>query len=55
MVYTISILYAHAEYARGTPNVQYSYAGISKDFCAYENYFIQFSYVSHTFLSYAIV
>ena len=41
----------YAEYARGTPDVLYSYAGISKDFCAYENYFINF----HTFLSYAIV
>ena len=37
---------AHAEYAevigRGTSDVRYSYAGISKDFCAYENYFINF-------------
>jgi hypothetical protein len=31
---------------RGTPDVRYSYAGISKDFCAYENYFINF----HTLL-----
>ena len=46
MLYTISILLAHAEYAGGTPDVRYSYAGISKDFCAYENYFINF----HTLL-----
>jgi hypothetical protein len=45
-LYTISILLAHAEYAGGTPDVRYSYAGISKDFCAYENYFINF----HTLL-----
>jgi hypothetical protein len=49
MVYTISILWAHAEYARGTPDGRCSYAGISRDFCAYENYFINQSYASHTF------
>ena len=44
--YRTYILLAHAEYAGGTPDVRYSYAGISKDFCAYENYFINF----HTLL-----
>ena len=37
---------AHTEYARSTPDARYSYADISKDFCAYENYFINF----HTLL-----
>jgi hypothetical protein len=52
MVYTISTLQAHAEYARGTPDVRYLYAGISKDFCNFARMkiisliFIRFSYVS---------
>ena len=47
MVYTISlyVLQAHAEYARGTPDVRYSYAGISRDFWNLD-YFINF----HTLL-----
>jgi hypothetical protein len=31
IVYTISLLEAHTEYARGTPDVRYSYTGNSRD------------------------
>ena len=47
MLYTIAYSrHTLHEYATGTPDVRYSYAGISKDFCTYENYFINF----HTLL-----
>ena len=45
-LYDKHILGIHAEYARGSPDIRYSHAGISKDICAYQNYFINF----HTLL-----
>jgi hypothetical protein len=41
----------YAENASGTQDVRYSYAGISKDFCAYGNYFINF----HTLLILSLI